>query len=76
MRLLVLRRSAASGILCRIAEAPVRNVAIATESQLFKWPSVKELLNKSNTDNASFRRREYARSEKTNKVGVDKGARK
>ncbi|CDI80305.1 hypothetical protein EAH_00050500, partial [Eimeria acervulina] len=55
MRLLVMRRSPASGILCRIAEAPMRNAAIAAESQLFRWPGVKELLNSFNTNNAVCR---------------------
>ncbi|OEH80427.1 hypothetical protein cyc_06385 [Cyclospora cayetanensis] len=44
VRLLVLRRSSASGILSRVAEAPVRNAAVAAETQLFKWPSKKELI--------------------------------
>lgn len=43
IRLLVLRRSPASGILCRVAEAPVRNAAAAAETQIFRWPSKKEL---------------------------------
>lgn len=44
MRVLVLRRSPASGILCRVAESPVRNAAAAAETQLFRWPSKKALL--------------------------------
>lgn len=44
LRLLVLRRSPASGILCRVTEAPVRNAAAAADTQLFRWPSRKELL--------------------------------
>lgn len=44
LRLLVLRRSPLSGILCRVAEAPVRNAAAAADTQLFRWPSKQELL--------------------------------
>ncbi|KAL8453884.1 hypothetical protein Emag_001692 [Eimeria magna] len=44
LRLLVLRRSGASGVLCRVAESPVRNAAAAAETQLFRWPSKEELL--------------------------------
>ena len=80
MRLLVMRRSPASGILCRIAEAPMRNAAIAAESQLFRWPGVKELLNSFNTNNAvldsSPWKREQEKRQKKKKAGADLGARR
>ncbi|KAL8447909.1 hypothetical protein Emed_004204 [Eimeria media] len=44
LRLLVLRRSAASGVLYRVAESPVRNAAAAAETQLSRWPSRERLL--------------------------------
>lgn len=44
VRAIVLRRSPASGVLCRLAEAPVRDAASAAEMQLFKWPSKQELV--------------------------------
>ncbi|KAL8437173.1 hypothetical protein ACSSS7_001152 [Eimeria intestinalis] len=72
LRLLVLRRSNASGVLCRVAESPVRNAAAAAEAQLFRWPSKEELLEK-----LYQHQQEEAASEISNiKADLDAGTRR
>lgn len=72
VRAIVLRRSPASGVLCRLAEAPVRDAASAAETQLFKWPSKQELLNELSKEH------QFEKSEKVDKPkdNMDPGARK
>ncbi|KAL8434246.1 hypothetical protein Efla_002011 [Eimeria flavescens] len=45
LRVMVMRRSRASGVLYRLAQSPWTNAAAAAETQLFRWPSKGELLN-------------------------------
>ncbi|KAL8271254.1 hypothetical protein Esti_004820 [Eimeria stiedai] len=72
LRLLVLRRSGASGVLCRVAESPLRNAAAAAETQLFRWPSKEKLI-----EELYQQQQEGTASERSNiKADLDAGTRR